>query len=118
MTELERNKEILTTMLEKDAGNIYEKLRESALKVIPVQFKPIANNYLKANEKKWLKKMEEYCSMLAETSFPSPETTLEEALANAEESLNAFIGGFLQSKLGIDQGSINIVLNMLLGVGI
>lgn len=115
INELQSNKDLLLTITERDVGNIYNNLKEQVYQICPKQFKPILNNYISANEKKWISTIENYIDIAVESSFPSEETTLEEAIANMNELVNTTIAGFIEDKLKIDPQTLGIVAQLFFG---
>ena len=116
--QLIENKKILQNMLERDVGNIYVKLRDNVLSMTNKQplMKKMAANYISANEKQWLAKLDEQIELIVEASFINPQTTLNEAIVTATDLINTAIGQFLESKLNIPMSTVQIGLQTLFGI--
>ena len=106
-------------ILERQTGEIYSRAKSYVLSVADTSplSRRIAENYISANQRNWLKKMEDKIAELAEISFLSEETSLEEALMSADGYLNATIGGFAQNKLGIAPDVLKVAFGAIFGVG-
>lgn len=111
------DKQVLTNMIERQASEYYTEARNMVLQLANQNpaTKLIALNYLKANETKWLAKLQEKCDMLVEMAYIDPDITLDQAMKNAEDILNGMVGGFLEEKLNMPLDTINIGLQLLLG---
>lgn len=118
MNELENNKAILLNMTERDVGNIYNNLKGQLYKSCPKQFQFILNNYIQANENKWIKTIDNYIDIAIENSFPNETTTLEEAILNMNTMINDIINVFIQEKLKIDPQTLGVAIQLLLGKSI
>ena len=110
-------KQILVNILERDVGNLYSSLYDAVLNSLNGQplVKKMVENYISANQDKWISKLEEQIQIIADASFPTAETTLEEAVVNANDLANVSISQFLESKFNLSLDSVNVVLNVLFG---
>lgn len=114
------NKEVLRSMIERKAGNLIDSVDDIILPLLKGNpaISRMAQTFISTKKREFIPKAQEYCDLLVESSCLDPTITLEEAIANAEATLNDFISGLIGEKLGVAPGTINISLRVLLGDGI
>lgn len=114
------NKEILRSMVERKAENLLNATDEIIAPLF--QGNPaigrMAMTFVNQKKKEFVPQVQEYCDLLVETSCLNPEATLEEAITNAEVTLNDFISGLIGEKMGIPPGTVTISLQVLFGDGL
>lgn len=107
------DKEIFRQIIERDVGNLYESLRDYTVEAFP-QYRSIVQGLIKSNESKWLDFLQTKVDMLVEASFTNPESTLEEALKNANNIVNGIISNWLSSSLGLPKDVVTIAINEII----
>lgn len=99
------NKQVLRQMIERQAANIYIKTKDMILNSPGVASNALVlkmvSSYINGNEKQWLGWVDDKINMIVDGSFLDSETTLEDAIQNADELVNAAIGQALEKSIGI-----------------
>ena len=110
------NREIVTNILERDIGNLYMSLRDSGLSMLDGQpiLRKVVESYINSYQDKWMSVIQEKLDAIIEASFIDPRASVEQALSNASELINAAIGGFLEKHLGLPLETISVCLNGLI----
>lgn len=120
MLPIDEKKQAFINILERTAGEVYTNCRNHALNACSASAvaRKFAENYIQANELQWLGHFEGKIAEMAEICFVSENTTLEEALKNADGYIDALVGDYLADKFDIPKGAINICANILFGKNI
>jgi len=114
------NREILRSMIERKAEAILNSVDDFILPLFEGNpaIGRIAQTFITAKKREFVPKVQEYCDLLVETSCLNSEISLEEAITNAEVTLNEFISGLIAEKLGVPLGTVSISLQVLFGDGV
>lgn len=114
------NKEILRSMVERKAENLINSIDDLVLPLFNGNpaIGRIAQTFISTKKRELVPKAQEYCDLLVETSCLDPDVTLEDAITNAETTLNDLISGLIGDKLGVPAGTVSISLQVLFGDGV
>lgn len=110
-------KAVLAGLIEREVSQLYGTLKGQVLSLATKN--PVAKVFveaqLRANETMWLTELGKQCDLIVEAACPNDTMDIAEAIANANSLVDAQVGNFLESKLGIPVGTLNVTLKSLLG---
>lgn len=109
------NRQILQSMLERRTEEILDNIDKLIAPFFcnsPAMGK-IALTFVDAKKREYIPQIQDYIDLLVETACLNPDVSLTDSIFNAENILNDFLAGIIESKLQLPKGIINVSLSTL-----